>query len=143
MSTAANKALARRVFEEVLNARNMAALDQLAAADYEEHNHLPGQRTGLDGLRDRYTMVLNGLDPHFTIEDVIAEGDRVVLRWTNSGRHVAEFLGMPPTGKSFTIGGIEIWRVKDGKLAEHWDMVDVFGQLQQLCLLPQPEGAPA
>ena len=143
MSTAANKALARRVFEEVLNARNMAALDQLAAADYEEHNPLPGQRTGLDGLRDRYTMVLNGLDPHFTIEDVIAEGDRVVLRWTNSGRHVAEFLGMPPTGKSFTIGGIEIWRVKDGKLAEHWDMVDVFGQLQQLGLLPQPEGAPA
>ena len=143
MSTAANKALARRVFEEVLNARNMAALDQLAAADYEEHNPLPGQRTGLDGLRDRYTMVLNGLDPLFTIEDVIAEGDRVVLRWTNSGTHVAEFLGMPPTGKSFTIGGIEIWRVKDGKLAEHWDMVDVFGQLQQLGLLPQPEGAPA
>jgi steroid delta-isomerase-like uncharacterized protein len=143
MSTAVNKALARRVFEEVLNARNIAALDQLAAADYEEHNPLPGQRTGLDGLRDRYTMVLNGLDPHFTIEDVIAEGDRVVLRWTNSGTHVAEFLGMPPTGKSFTIGGIEIWRVKDGKLAEHWDMVDVFGQLQQLGLLPQPEGAPA
>jgi len=143
MSTAESKALARRVVEEVLNGRNIAALDELAAADYEEHNPLPGERTGLDGLRDRYTMVLNGLDPHFTIEDVIAEGDRVVLRWTNSGTHVAEFLGMPPTGKSFTIGGIEIWRVKDGRLAEHWDVVDVFGQLQQLGLIPQPEGAPA
>lgn len=143
MSIDSNKALVRRVFEEVLSGRNLVALDELATADYVEHNPLPGQRTGLDGLKDRYTMVLNGLDPHFTIEDVIAEGDRVVLRWTNSGTHVAEFLGMPPTGKSFTIGGIEIWRVKDGKLAEHWDMVDVFGQLQQLGLLPQPGGAPA
>ena len=143
MSIDSNKAIARRVFDEVLSRRNLAALDELATADYVEHNPLPGQRTGLDGLKDRYTMVLNGLDPHFTIEDVIAEGDRVVLRWTNSGTHVAEFLGMPPTGKSFTIGGIEIWRVQDGKLAEHWDMVDVFGQLQQLGLLPQPEGASA
>lgn len=143
MSTETSKALARRVFQEVLNGRNLEVLNELAAADYEEHNPLPGQRTGLDGLRDRYTMVLNAFNPHFTIEDIVAEGDRVVLRWTNSGTHVGEFLGMPPTGKSYSIPGIEIWRVKDGKLAEHWDVVDVFGQLQQLGLLPRPEGAPA
>ena len=143
MSTEANKSLARRIFEEALNGRNLAVLDELAASDYREHSPLPGQRTGLEGLRDRYAMVLKGLDPQFTIEDVIAEGDRVVLRWTNSGTHVGEFLGMPPTGKSFTTVGIEIWRVQDGRLAEHWDVVDVFGQLMQLGLLPQPQGAPA
>lgn len=143
MSTETSKALARRVFQEVLNGRNLEVLNELAAADYEEHNPLPGQRTGLDGLRDRYAMVLNAFNPHFTIEDIVAEGDRVVLRWTNSGTHVGEFLGMPPTGKSYSIPGIEIWRVKDGRLAEHWDVVDIFGQLQQLGLLPQPEGASA
>ncbi len=143
MSTEANKALARRVFEQVLNGRDLAVLDELASADYEEHNPLPGQRIGRDGLRDRYAMVLKGLDPQFTIEDVIAEGDRVVVRWTNSGTHIAEFLGMPPTGKSFSTVGIEIWRVKDAQLAEHWDVVDVLGQLQQLGLIPRPEGAPA
>jgi steroid delta-isomerase-like uncharacterized protein len=143
MSTDANKALARRVFEEVLNGRNLDLLDELAAPDYVEHNPLPGQGSGIAGIRDRYRMLFDAFDPHFTVEDVIAEVDKVVLRWTNSGTHVGEFAGIPPTGRSFTIPGIEIWRVENGKLAEHWDVVDVFGQLQQLGLLPQPEGARA
>jgi steroid delta-isomerase-like uncharacterized protein len=143
MSTEEHKALARRVFDDVLNGRNLDLLDELAASDYIEHNPLPGQRTGIDGIRDRYTIVLNAFDPHFTVEDVIAEGDKVVLRWTNSGTHVGAFLGIPPTGRSFRIPGIEIWRMESGKLAEHWDVVDVFGQLQQLGLLPQPNGEPA
>jgi steroid delta-isomerase-like uncharacterized protein len=143
MSTEEHKALARRVFDDVLNGRNLDLIDELAASDYIEHNPLPGQRTGIDGIRDRYTIVLNAFDPHFTVEDVIAEGDKVVLRWTNSGTHVGAFLGIPPTGRSFRIPGIEIWRMESGKLAEHWDVVDVFGQLQQLGLLPQPNGEPA
>jgi steroid delta-isomerase-like uncharacterized protein len=138
MTTEVNKALARRVFEEVLNERKLALLDRLAARDYVEHNPLPGQRTGLEGIRDRYTMVLNAFDPHFTVEDVIAEGDKVVLRWTQSGTHIGEFLGMPATGKSFRIPGIEIWRIADDRLVEHWDVVDVFGQLTQLGLVGQP-----
>jgi steroid delta-isomerase-like uncharacterized protein len=143
MSTEANKALARRVFEDVLNGRKLDLLDELAAADYIEHNPLPGQGTGIDGIRYRYTMVLAAFDPHFTIEDVIAEGDKVVLRWTQSGTHVGQFLGMPPTGRSFRTTGIEVWRVENGKLTEHWDVVDVFGQLRQLGLIPQPGGVPA
>jgi steroid delta-isomerase-like uncharacterized protein len=143
MSTEENKALARRVFDEVLNGRSLDLLDELAASDYIEHNPLPGQRSGIDGIRDRYTMVMGAFDAHFTVEDVIAEADRVVLRWTQSGRHVGEIFGMPATGASFRIPGIEIWRVEDSKLAEHWDVVDIFGQLQQLGLLPQPGGAGA
>jgi steroid delta-isomerase-like uncharacterized protein len=138
-----HKALARRVMDEVLNGRNLDLLDDLAASDYIEHNPLPGQGTGIEGLRDRYTMVLSAFNPHFTVDDVIAETDKVVLRWTASGTHVGEFPGMPPTGRTYRNSGIEIWRVENGRLAEHWDVVDVFGQLMQLGLVPQPEGAPA
>jgi steroid delta-isomerase-like uncharacterized protein len=143
MSTEANKILARRVFEEVLNGRNLDLLDELAVPDYVEHNPLPGQGTGIDGIRDRYTMLFNAFDFRFTVEDVIAEVDKVVLRWTHTGTHVGAFLGMPSTGRNYRTTGIEIWRVENGKLAEHWDVVDVFGQLMQLGLLPQPSGSPA
>jgi steroid delta-isomerase-like uncharacterized protein len=143
MSTEANKMLARRVFEEVLNGRNLNLLDELATPDYIEHNPLPGQGTGIEGIRDRYTTVFNAFDSQFAIDDVIAEGDKVVLRWTQSGTHIGPILGMPRTGRSFRTTGIEIWRVENGKLAEHWDVVDIFGQLMQLGLLPEPTGAPA
>jgi steroid delta-isomerase-like uncharacterized protein len=138
MSTETNKALARRVFEEVLNGRNLDLLDELVVPDYLEHNPLPGQGSGINGIRDRYTMLFNAFDFHFDVDDVIAEADRVVLRWTHNGTHVGPFLGMPTTGRSYRTTGIEIWRVEEGKLAEHWDVVDVFGQLVQLGLIPSP-----
>ncbi len=114
MSTEHNKEVVRRFYEEVLNKQDLDSLEELAVIDYEEHDPLPGQGTGRDGLRDQVSMLLKGLDPHFTIEDLIAEGDRVVARWTNNGTHVAEFLGMPPTNKQFTIAGIDIYRLEDG-----------------------------
>jgi steroid delta-isomerase-like uncharacterized protein len=140
MSTDANKEILRRYYEDVLNDRRINLLDELAVLDYEEHDPLPGQRTGLDGLKDRANMFLNGLSPHFTIEDVIAEDQKVVVRWTNSGTHVGEFFGIPPTGKSFQIAGIDIHRLEGGKMAEHWHVVDVFAMLQQLGVLPPPGG---
>jgi steroid delta-isomerase-like uncharacterized protein len=136
-----NKDVARRLYEEALNKRDLDLLDELVRPDYIEHDPLPGQREGLDGIRDRYTMLIEGLDPRFTIEDEIAEGDRVVVRWTNSGTHVGEFLGAPATNRSFSIAGIDIYRVQDGKLAEHWHVVDMYAQLIQLGLLPSPQGA--
>jgi predicted ester cyclase len=137
----ANKDLVRRIYEEVINERDLDLLEELVRPDYVEHDPLPGQGEGLAGIRDRFTMLIEGLDPRFTIEDVIAEGDRIVVRWTNSGTNVGEFLGIPPTHRSFTIAGIDIYRVEDGKLAEHWHVVDVYGQMVQLGLLPQPQGA--
>ena len=97
---------------------------------------LPGQRTGLVGLKDRVTMLRTGLAPTFTIEDMIAEGDKVVVRWRNNGSMVGEFLGMPANGKSFSIPGIDIYRLENGKLAEHWHVVDALGQAQQIGLIP-------
>jgi len=136
-----NKEVARRFYEEVFNKRDVDLLDELAVRDYIEHDPLPGQREGLAGLKDRVNMITKALDPRFTIEDVIAEGDKVVVRWMNSGTNVGEFLGMPATGRSFGIAGIDIYRLEGGKLAEHWHVVDMLAQLQQLGFLPAPEGA--
>jgi predicted ester cyclase len=133
-----NKDIARRIYEEVINKRDLDLLDELVKPDYEEHDPLPGQREGLDGIRDRFRMLIEGLDPHFTIEDLIAEEDRVVVRWTNSGTNVGEFLGAPATNRPFTIAGIDIYRVEGGKLAEHWHVVDMFGQMVQLGQISPP-----
>ena len=81
-------------------------------------------------------MITGALASQFTVQDVVAEGDRVVVRWTQDGTHVGEFAGIPPTDKTFTIGGIDIYRVEDGALCEHWHMVDQLSILGQLGVLP-------
>ncbi len=137
-----NKQLARSIYEDVLNRRDLDRLDDLAVQDYVEHDPLPGQRTGLEGLKDRFRILIEAFEPQFTIEDIVAEGDKVVVRWTNSGTHVGDFPGLPaPTGRSFSIAGIDIYRVQGGKLAEHWHVIDLFSQLMQLGLLPQPDAS--
>jgi predicted ester cyclase len=143
MTTETNKALVRRFYDEVLNDRRVEVLDQLALADYSEHDPLPGQRDGLVGLKDRATALIEGLAPTFTIEDVIAEGDRVVVRWTNHGSHVGPFLGIAASGRSFNVAGIDIYRIENDRMAEHWHVVDQLTMLQQLGLIPSPEAAPA
>ena len=141
MTTQENKDVIRRYYEAVLNRGELDVLNDLALSDYVEHDPLPGQGTGRDGLNDRVTMLRNAFGQHFTLLDMIAEEDRVVVRWTGSGRHEGEFMGMPPTGKAFTITGIDIHRVEGGRMAEHWDVVDQLSLLQQLGFIPQPENA--
>jgi predicted ester cyclase len=143
MSNETNKALTRRFYEQVLNGRQVHVIDEIAAAGYDEHDPLPGQGEGREGLRNRVDMLVAGLAPTFTVEDLVAEGDRVVVRWTNSGRHVGVFLGVAPTDRRYAIAGIDIYRIEDGRLAEHWHVVDQLSMLQQLGLMPAPDGAPA
>lgn len=141
MSTDRNKDIVRRIYEEVLNKRDLDLLDEIVRTDYIENDPLPGQSEGIPGMKERYSMLFSGLDPQFTIEDIIAEGDKVVVRWVNHGTNVGEFLGAPPTGKSFATPGVDIYRLEDGKFAEHWHVVDVFGQMVQLGQLPAPGGS--
>jgi steroid delta-isomerase-like uncharacterized protein len=141
MSVEQNKKTAQRFYEEVLNKGDIDALDEIAVTGYETHDPLPGQREGRVGLKDRVNMLREGLAPQFTIQDVIAEGEKVVVRWINSGTMVGEFLGMPANGKSFSIPGIDIYRLEGGKLAEHWHVIDALGQLQQIGLFPGPADA--
>jgi steroid delta-isomerase-like uncharacterized protein len=140
MDTARNKELARRLYALI----NQGRVDQLAglvSPAYEEHDPLPGQGSGREGAIDRFSMITTALAPHFTVEDLIAEGDRVVVRWTNAGTHVGEFAGIPATGRTFTIAGIDIYRVADEQLCEHWHVIDQLGMLGQLGLLPHGAAA--
>ena len=131
-----NKETARRYYEEVLNKGDVDLIDEIAVPGYIEHYPFPGTREGAAGLKDRVSMLRSGLQAHFTIEDVIAEGDKVVVRWTNEGAMVGEFLGMPANGKPFKIDGVDVHRLENGKLAEHWHVVDQLGHAQQIGLIP-------
>jgi steroid delta-isomerase-like uncharacterized protein len=144
MSEQDNKAVARRYYEEVLNQRKVDLLDEVAAEDYVEHDPFPGQGNGRADLKARVQLLQDAFDPlEFTIEDIIAEDDKVVVRWKNAGNNSGSFLGMPPTNKDISIAGIDIHEVRDGRLAEHWHVVDQLTQLQQMGLIPTPDGGPA
>jgi steroid delta-isomerase-like uncharacterized protein len=143
MTVDANKATVRRYYDEVLNTGHVELLDELAADPYVEHDPLPGQGENREGLKQRVRMLLSAFAPRFTIEDVIAEGDRVVVRWTHAGTHVGDFLGIPASGIAFRIAGIDVHRLQDGRMAEHWHVVDQFALMQQLGVIPQPSPASA
>jgi predicted ester cyclase len=132
LSQTENKQLLRRYYDEVLMQGRLDVLETIARADYVEHNPFPGHGQGLEGLKQQ-----------FTLEHLIAEGDKVAVLWTARGTQVGEFLGLPPTGKSFSIQGVDIHQFRDGHMAEHWDVVDMYGFLIQLGVVPAPSGAPA
>ncbi len=139
MTTEANKAIVRCYKEGILNSRDVEALDEIVAIDYLDHAAFPSQAPGLEGLKQRVKTLFRAFDPQWTIHDIIAERDIAVLRWSHTGINVGEFLGIPPTGKPVTQKGIDIYRVEDGKMAEHWNVVDMFGLNQQIGLIPVPE----
>ena len=129
------KQTALRLYD-LVNAGKIDEIGDLVTANYLEHDPLPGQGDGREGAIDRFSMIVGALAPHFTVDDVIAEGDCVVVRWTNAGTHVGEFAGIPATGGTFAIAGIDIYRVEGDLLAEHWHVVDQLAMLGQLGLLP-------
>jgi steroid delta-isomerase-like uncharacterized protein len=142
MNVERNKAVVRRYYDEVLNQGHLSVLDDIAADDYVENDPFPGQGNGLADFKARVSTLLTAFSPcTFTIEDVVAEGDRVVVRWHSSGTHSGEFLGMPPTDREYTIAGIDIHRLADGRMVEHWHVVDQLSQLQQLGMIPSPAAA--
>ena len=134
MSIETNKAIIRRYKVDILNSRNLAALDAIVGEDYLDHAAFPGQSPGRAGLKQRVSYLFDAFDPQWTIHDIVAEGDIVVVRWSHSAVHRGEFLGLQPTGREFTMRGIDIYRVTAGKMSEHWNVVDMLGMYQQLGL---------
>jgi steroid delta-isomerase-like uncharacterized protein len=128
---AENKAIVRRYKVDILNSRDLDALDEIVADDYLDHAAFPGQQAGRDGLKTRIRYLYAALDPQWTVHDMVAENDIVAIRWTQSGVHRGEFLGIPPTGRDFTVKGIDIYRVTGGMMSEHWNVVDVSVLYQQ------------
>ncbi|MFN2561916.1 MAG: ester cyclase [Jatrophihabitans sp.] len=142
MTVEQNKQVVGRYYSEVLNEGRTDLLSELALTDYVEHDPLPGQGDGRDDFVARVELLRSAFAPlRFTVEDVIAEGDRVVVRWSSTGRHTGEFVGIPPTDREYTISGIDIHRLDDGRMAEHWHVVDQLSQLQQLGLFPVASGS--
>ena len=144
MSSEQNKAIMRRFIEEIFNEQRVERAGEFVAPNYVDHGALPGQAPGIDGAKQRWAMFHAAIpDMHTTIEDLVAEGDKVVVRYTVEGTHRGDMLGIPPTGKRFRFGGINITRMEKGKLAEHWAEMDTLGLLQQLGVIPaagQAEG---
>lgn len=139
MSTEENKALYRRWIETVFNTKKLDAIDEFLAPSAVDHALPPGMPPTREGSRQFIGSYLRAFpDLHFTIDDVVAEGDRVVGRWTSTGTHQGELMGVPPTGRQATSTGIEILRIEDGKFVEHWLAFDQLGMLQQLGVIPAP-----
>ena len=140
MSTEENKAVVRRFYEVHNKGKEavMAVIEELYAPDYVLHG--TGVLPDLDpaGVKQLYTAFLTAFpDMHIVVEDMIAEGDKVVCRVTLRGTHQGEFMGIPPTGKQVSWTGIGIDRFKDGKFVERWMNEDDLGLMQQLGAIPQ------
>jgi predicted ester cyclase len=137
------KEIIRVLYEEVANEGRLELLDEIACADYVEHHPFPGASEGISGLRERVSLVRAALSPQFTLEHVIADEDKVAVMWRNRGTQLADWMGVPATGKSFDIEGVDVYRFREGLLAEHWHVVDVFSMMIQLGAIPAPAGASA
>jgi steroid delta-isomerase-like uncharacterized protein len=140
VSVEANKALARRWFEDLFNAGNLEVADEVIAPDHVNHDPtLPDIPTGPEGQKQIVNLYRGAFtNAHLSVEDQLAEGDMVVTRWTGSGTHQGEFMGVAPTGNQVTITGITINRISDGKIVESWSNYDALGMMQQIGAVPEP-----
>ncbi len=131
------KAVVQAFVREVQNDDNIEATGDYIAGDLVDHSALPGLPPGLDGAKAIFSMIRAGFSDHdAVIHDQIAEGDKVATRKTFTGTHDGEFLGVPPTGRRVTIEVIDIVRVQDGRIVEHWNTVNLLGALQQMGAAP-------
>ena len=137
MSPEDNKALVRRFYDEVINKQNMAAIGEFIDPHMVDPAAPPGMPGGIEGFQQVFSMYLTAFpDTHFTIEDLIAEGDKVVARLSVSATQHGTFMGLPPTSKHWTVTAIDIIRIAGGKLVERWANMDMLGLLQQLGAVP-------
>lgn len=141
MTTEQNKAIVRRFFE-AFEANDQAALKEVLAPDLVAYSHGPGPQSREEYLQGIRMWHAAFSETHFTIEEQIAEGDKVATRSTLRSVHSrADFQGLSPTGKQIAAGGITIERIKDGKIVEHRVESDWYGMMQQLGLVPPPQAA--
>ncbi len=143
MTTQDNISTLRRFIDEMINQGNLAVIDEVLAPDFVEHEQLPpGITPGREGVRQLFSMLRAGFpDLRADIEQVVAQDDLVVLRMTWRGTQTGSVMGIPPTGKTAAWQVIDTMRVADGKVVEHWGVMDQFGLLSQLGAVPTPVAA--
>jgi steroid delta-isomerase-like uncharacterized protein len=139
LSESENIAVTQRFVEEVINRGRFEAADALVEEDFVELDPLPGQRQGREGLKEVVGVMRTAFpDIHWIIEETIASGDKVVSRFTWSGTQRGDFLGIPATGRKVTVPGVVIDRLNAGRMADSRILMDIFGLMQQLEVIPCP-----
>ena len=129
---AANKELVRRFYKDVYVDWNMAFADEVLSPQFISHDWPEGGPTGPQAFRSYYAAIRSAVaDARYKVDDLIAEGDRVVVRWRLQGTHKGAFRGIAPTGQPITLKGIAIYRVERGKLMERWVVSDLYGVLEE------------
>jgi len=127
-----NKDVARQVIDRIFVHQEDRAIDDLVARDFVPHTFGP-MAPGREGLREGMRRASAGVsDARFEIHDMVAEGDRVAVRLTSTARHTGTFMGMPPTGNSYSIDELHLFRIRDGQLIEHWHAFDTMDLVRQL-----------
>src|ERR687894_2557249 len=138
MSEAENKTVAVRFNEDVWGRGDEAALEELLAPDFVEHDPLSGQSPDREGHRQILAAFRSAFpDLHVTTEDVVAEGDKVVSRWTARGTHQGDLMGVAPTGNRVEVMGVTISRIEGGKIVEEWDIYDALGMMEAIGAFPE------
>ena len=140
MSVDENKTRASRIWNEIWNLGALDVVDEVIAENYLGYiPAMPDAIRGTEGFKQLITTYRTGYpDVHVSVEDMVAEGDRVVVRWTSRGTNTGSLMGMPATGKPVEVAGISIFRFEDGKVAEEWEGFDTLGMMQQLGLAGPP-----
>ena len=128
-----NVELVKRFFEEVWNKGNLGLVDEFLAPDFVDYNRPPGTPDGREGYTAGVNMIRTAFpDFHFTLDQILAEDNRVAVRLTGCGTHKGDFLGISPTGKQVELGSMTFIHIKNGKLAERWGISDIPRVIQQL-----------
>jgi predicted ester cyclase len=134
-----NTALVRRFVDEVQSGGNTDLIDEICSPEFVNHSAPPGLPADREGIKILTTMFKGAFpDSYFTVEDMIAEGDKVVTRKTFHGTHEGEFMSIPPSGRIVNVSLIDVVRISDGKVVEHWSVGDDLGMMQQLGVIPKP-----
>ena len=142
MSPEQNRALILRLYSEVFTRWNLDVVDEIIAPEFVGHEMPPGTPAGPAGFKQFYGWLRTSFpDLRYVVDDVIAEGDKIVVRWTWRCTHKGEFMGIPATGKRATVTGMAIYRVAGDKCVERWVELSLLGLLQQLGAVPKPGAA--
>ena len=131
------KMAAQNLIEKGFNQKELSAFESYFSTNLKDHALPPGIPEGFEGRRMFYSAFLAAFpDLHVDIEDTLAEGDKLVMRWSAHGTHTGELMGIPPTGKQVSVGGTAIDRFENGQSVEHWEIFDQVGLMQQLGVIP-------
>jgi len=136
--SAQNKEICRRWVEEAINQRQLDRIEEFIATDYQYHGPAEQEVRGSAGEKDSVQMYLDGFpDIKFSVEDIHAEGDKVITRWRARGTHNGVFAGYDPTGNAVDVTGIIISRIADGRIAEEWESFDELTLMKQIGAVPR------